>query len=902
VLTLVAACGTVLANGTAASASSPYLYVNNATSVCSDTGDGSSAQPYCTLDAAATAVLPGQTVLIAGTFPAGHLNVVRSGTPASPITFEPTSIVQGIADPVVLNGQGAGITVTGAHDVSIVDIQVSGAGNTGIAITDSSSITLDSVAVSTDTTDDAGIRLAGVSNSSLTAVSATSNTSAGISLDAATSGVVITSAQITANGKGTPRAGIEISGSSNTVTDSRVVGNGNGIAVEAGADGTVVADNEVLRNMWGAGIDNAGARATAITSNVVEQDCGDLLVEGASTGVSVENNIVYNGSSGGAFTCGGFDADKRVGIGVYGAAMSTTTVDYNIAWMQNFVVNFPYAWGTPLHLLTDFQAASGQGAHDIFADPELDSNYVPTSISPAIDSANSAAPGEQDTDFVDHVAVNDPILKNTGVGPVAYRDRGAREYVSGPTPDLVVTGTPPTTSTGWHFTADASATLLWNPVSTYSFDFGDGTVVTQSTPVAQHTYAQLGSYTVTLTVTDTDGRQATTTDVARAGGTYTPAGPVRVLDTRSRVGVSTTTPVAPGGTVVLPVAGVAGVPASGVTAVVLNVTATDPASYGYLTVYPDGRARPTASNLDWTAKETIPNLVTVPVLDGKVDFYNGSAGTVDIVADLEGYFSNSRNGGTYAPAGPVRVLDTRSRVGVSSTTPVAPGGTVVLPVGGVAGVPASGLTAVVLNVTVADPTSYGYLTAYADGQARPTASNLDWTANETIANLVTVPVVDGKVALYNGSAGTVHIIADLAGYYLTVGMAAFHGDVADIYEPINPVRVLDTRDGTGTGAVKAVAPGGTLVLSLASYPVHYATGTNSVLLNVTVTNPKAIGVLTVYPDGSPRPTASNVNWSPSETIANLVDVELPANGKIDFYNSSGGTVDVVADLEGNYQL
>jgi hypothetical protein len=72
--------------------------------------------------------------------------------------------------------------------------------------------------------------------------------------------------------------------------------------------------------------------------------------------------------------------------------------------------------------------------------------------------------------------------------------------------------------------------------------------------------------------------------------------------------------------------------------VVLNVTVTEPKATGYLTVWPDGQPRPNASNLNVTSGQTIPNLVAVRVVNGKVDFFNGSPGTVHIVADLAGYF------------------------------------------------------------------------------------------------------------------------------------------------------------------------------------------------------------------------------------------------------------------------
>ena len=122
-------------------------------------------------------------------------------------------------------------------------------------------------------------------------------------------------------------------------------------------------------------------------------------------------------------------------------------------------------------------------------------------------------------------------------------------------------------------------------------------------------------------------------------GAYTPLGPVRVLDTRSAVGVSTTTAVPAHQTVSLRVAGVAGVPASGVTGVAMNVTVTQPTSFGVLNVYPDSQAQPVASNLNWIPGQTVPNMVIVQVVDGSVDFFNNSSGTIHVVADLNGYFT-----------------------------------------------------------------------------------------------------------------------------------------------------------------------------------------------------------------------------------------------------------------------
>jgi hypothetical protein len=77
---------------------------------------------------------------------------------------------------------------------------------------------------------------------------------------------------------------------------------------------------------------------------------------------------------------------------------------------------------------------------------------------------------------------------------------------------------------------------------------------------------------------------------------------------------------------------------AGATAVVLNVTVTGPKAGGYLTVYPNGTAKPTASNLNWTTGETIPNLVTVRLVNGKLNFGVTSSGSVGVIADVFGYY------------------------------------------------------------------------------------------------------------------------------------------------------------------------------------------------------------------------------------------------------------------------
>jgi hypothetical protein len=71
------------------------------------------------------------------------------------------------------------------------------------------------------------------------------------------------------------------------------------------------------------------------------------------------------------------------------------------------------------------------------------------------------------------------------------------------------------------------------------------------------------------------------------------------------------------------------------------------------------------------------------------------------------------------------------------------------------------------------------------------------------------------------------------------------------------------------------------------------------VLNVTVTNPTAGSYLTLFPDGAPLATTSDLNFLSGQTIPNLVVVRLGANGKLDIFNAAGST-DVIADVVGWY--
>ncbi|MFJ4779763.1 N-acetylmuramoyl-L-alanine amidase [Streptomyces sp. NPDC088762] len=419
---------------------------------------------------------------------------------------------------------------------------------------------------------------------------------------------------------------------------------------------------------------------------------------------------------------------------------------------------------------------------------------------------------------------------------------------------------------------------------------GKPVVTTAGTARSASTTLPLGSHQLQVLATTTNGKVATSlpvTVLAEAKAIkFVPVSPKRLMDTREGLGVAKA-PVGQGGVVTLPVAGVGGIPATGVTAVVLNVTATNPTAASYVSVYPSGTTRSSASNLNFTAGQTIPNLVVVPVVDGKVSFYN-NAGSVDLIADITGFFTSAGEGATHTSYGPTRLMDTREGLGVPKA-PVGQGGVVTLPVAGVGAIPATGVKAVVLNVTATNPTAASFVSVYPSGTARSSASNLNFSKGQTIPNLVVVPVVDGKVSFYN-NAGSVDLIADITGYFSDSATGSTHTN-------IGPKRLMDTREGLGV-AKAPVGQGGVVTLPVAGVGGVPATGVTAVVLNVTATNPTAASYVSVYPSGTTRSSASNLNVTAGLTIPNLVVVPV-VDGKVSFYNNAG-SVDLIADITGYF--
>ena len=541
--TLIAAAS--ISPVTAEAAGQNAIYVNSGNSACTDSGSGTLAAPFCSIQAAADAVNPGDVVVISSGAYASGATITRSGTAAAPIVFTGATRMATIGEGSTASSE---LTLSGASNVEIENLEIFSGTSAGVTVNGGSDDTIAS--------------------------------------DEFTNVVVGPNA-------GAPTA-VHVTGGASAVTvrDSTVYG---GVVVDGGATGTVVTTN-LVDGQAGTPIAVHGVKNTAITSNTVNFCSPGISVTGSSVGTSIENNVVS--VSGGA-RCPTVSA--LYGVQVDASSAAGTTLDYNDVYAG--AGGTPYTWnGAAYSTAAGLYSAAAQGKHDYNGADGADVSES----SPIINSANSTAIGEQSVDMNGDPRVLDPLVTPTGTGPYDYYDRGATQFQDpytatanssytlsatkvplgttitahavladtwgdtfdsyqfylGGNAQPVVSSTPTAsftpTTIGSYWTAvlattagsstyhqlngvadqsvevvapqalvpkealsasgelgvtasDTGTTDAWN-ISSATFDFGDGTP-TQTVAdnvQAQHTYAKPGTYTITEKVTDTDGNTAST--------------------------------------------------------------------------------------------------------------------------------------------------------------------------------------------------------------------------------------------------------------------------------------------------------------------------------------------------------------------------------------------------------
>jgi hypothetical protein len=323
---------------------------------------------------------------------------------------------------------------------------------------------------------------------------------------------------------------------------------------------------------------------------------------------------------------------------------------------------------------------------------------------------------------------------------------------------------------------------------------------------------------------------ATTPSTGTEGlGAFHPVTPGRVYDGRSS-GIGRLTTVSPH---YVRLAGKAGIPAVGAGAIALNVTVTQPLAAGYLTISSaDSPGRPLVSNINYAPGQTVANsaVITVP-FDGLVEIFS-SGGDPYVILDVAGWYGDASgfttSQGGYHPLTPARLADTRLDAGGHH---LGPASQLDLDVAGRAGVPASGASSVVLNVTGVNPSAETHLTAWPHGVGRPLASNLNLTPGAVVPNQVVVPLgLDGRVSLFN-AAGDIDVVVDVTGWFDDGGASGAPAPPGGVvYHALNPSRVLDTREPGQGGALAAGVPRAVVLAGRAGVP---ASGAVAVAANLT---------------------------------------------------------------------
>lgn len=366
---------------------------------------------------------------------------------------------------------------------------------------------------------------------------------------------------------------------------------------------------------------------------------------------------------------------------------------------------------------------------------------------------------------------------------------------------------------------------------------------------------------------------------------FTPLTPKRIADTRVGTGGVPTRRMRREERLRVKVRGVAGVPAAA-TAVVANVTAVEASEAMFFTVYPGSTARPTTSNINGGPGRPVPNLVVMGIgEDGYIDVFN-SHGETHCIVDVFGYFAED-GGDRFVPVDPSRLFDTRSGHGTRSGK-LGHLQALDVQVSGKSGVPKSGATAVVMNLTVTEPEAPGHVTMSPAGAATPDTSNVNFYANDTVPNLTICKLGTGGRITLNGAGGNRHVLADVFGYFASNG---------DRLRASPPRRVLDTRYGVGSEQLP-VSPTRSIKLTLAGSGAVPPTAT-AVVMNVTATEVARPSFISVWPYGETDPGTSNLNLMPGQTIANLVICRIGEDGALTIANELS-ECEVIADVLGYF--
>ena len=353
-----------------------------------------------------------------------------------------------------------------------------------------------------------------------------------------------------------------------------------------------------------------------------------------------------------------------------------------------------------------------------------------------------------------------------------------------------------------------------------------------------------------------------------SGGLQLLASPHRAIDTRdlpAKLGA--------GQVLTVPIAGVGGVPADALAAVV-SVTAVEPCADTFLTVFPCGGAPPVTSVVNAVALSIVANSAVVRLGGGALCVYSLRA--TDVIVDVSGWIAAS--GDASEPVTPLRLIDTRLgqvQAWAGRRGRLAPGGAFTIDLSSLPG--AAVATAATINVTAAAPRGSGYLSVLpgscATATLPPSTSNLNVSDGLDVAATATVALDGGQLCVYSSASTD-----------LVVDLQALHGLVGGVVTAVDPWRVIDTRGSVRVAARQTLA-------------VDVGDAVGAVIVNLTAVNPAGSGFLTLFPCGAGLPLASNLNVIAGDVVANRAIVSTGGTRRFCVYSSVD--TDVVIDVEGS---
>lgn len=391
-----------------------------------------------------------------------------------------------------------------------------------------------------------------------------------------------------------------------------------------------------------------------------------------------------------------------------------------------------------------------------------------------------------------------------------------------------------------------------------------------------------------------------------AGSQFSSMAPTTLIDTRNGTGGVPVAKIPAGGSITFQVTGVAGVPDTGVTAAALNLTAATPEAFGWLTVFPSD-VPTTTSTLTYQTGETATGEDFTRITDtGKVTVKNNGDGAVHLQVAIRGYFINTtatQTGGEYYPVDNTYLYDTRPGHVAGSPahddTPIPANSLVTVDVAGQQGIPATGATAVAINVAVTSQTQKGWITAYPSDQPQPTSATVDFVPGETDSSFAILQLTStGKITFTNRSSGTIQLLVSVRGFFQ--GQAEEGGAG---YTPTPTNVLVDTLTGAGTpgGSTQPLAANATFTFNVIQAAGLDPLTTSAVALNINGRRPTNQGWLSAYPSEDDDPLTPSVNFDDGGESTNGFDLVTPdSSGNISLTNHSGGTVHLQISLRGYF--